>query len=70
MPRVLLILALVSVLGSATFVSAQQGLQEPAFPGGNAGEGDEMTYEAPVDAEGVIWKTVIASLLRMASFYR
>ena len=70
MRRVFLTVALVVLLGSATWVKAQQGLQEPPFPGSGAGEGDGMTYEAPVDAATVIWKAAIASLIRTASFYR
>ena len=53
MLRIFLSLALLVVLGSATVVQADElpitagGLREPTFPGGNAGEGDLMTYNLP-----------------------
>ena len=53
MLRIFLSLALLVVLGSATLVQADElpitagGLREPTFPGGNAGEGDLMTYNLP-----------------------
>jgi hypothetical protein len=45
MRRLTLTLALLFVLGGATFASADpaQGLREPAFPGAGASEGDLMT---------------------------
>ena len=53
MRRLFLPLALLVVLGSSTMVQADElpvtagGLREPSFPGGNAGEGDLMTYNLP-----------------------
>jgi hypothetical protein len=53
MRRIFLSLALLVVLGSSTMVQADElpvtagGLREPSFPGGNAGEGDLMTYNLP-----------------------
>lgn len=69
MKRVFLTLALLVVVGSATFVKADpQNLQEPEFPGAGAGEGDMMTFGAPGNVE-MIGKACIGSLLTM-SFYR
>ena len=53
MRRIFLPLALLVVLGSAAIVQADElpitagGLREPTFPGGNAGEGDLMTFNMP-----------------------
>jgi hypothetical protein len=63
MPRVFLTLALVLVLSSASLVKAADGLREPPFPGGNAGEGDLMTFNAP---GGVGPLVGIPSLLTMS----